>query len=234
MGDRLFWLGKCFRLLVRLGDVAGLWGSNCRLQGELLEDIEVDRSDVLPGPVVIFAIGLYAVAAHGRSLVSDGSRMYSSPAEDRNNTSWPGSSYCSSPMLYTQLKYCFWLCFLDSRKLWTCCMSTWDEGFLGCWKVLLCRISLGEGRLGPMVVEHRSKRSSSSDLPDSHVVLSAVLMVLTCHWMKPLDWEIVEEVMWSMWLCCRNWESLSDMKGGPLSVWIRLGGPYWEMCSCRH
>ena len=37
------------------------------------------------------------------------------------------------------------------------------------------------------------------DLPDYCVVLSVVLMVLTCHLMKPLDWgKWGEEVMWCM------------------------------------
>ena len=78
-------------------------------------------------------------------------------------------------------------------------MLTSVEGLLGCWKVLLCRISLGEGMLGPIGVQCRSRRSFSSDLPKSWVVLSAFLMVLTCHLMKPLDigkWG--EEVIWSI------------------------------------
>ena len=114
-------------------------------------------------------------------------------------------------------------------------MMTGVEGILGNWKILLYRISLVEGMLGPVGVEHRFRRSSSIDLPDSCVVLSAVLMVLTCHSIKSLDkgkWG--KEVMWSMWLHCRSWESSSDVKGGPLSVWIRLDSPYWEMRSCRH
>ena len=60
------------------------------------------------------------------------------------------------------------------------------EGFMGPWKVLLCRISQGEGILGLMGVECRSRRSSSSELPDSCVVLYTVFMVLTCHLIKPL------------------------------------------------
>ena len=48
------------------------------------------------------------------------------------------------------------------------------QGSLGLWKVLLCRISLDEGMLGPMGVEHRSRRSPSSDLMVSCVVLSSL------------------------------------------------------------
>ena len=40
--------------------------------------------------------------------------------------------------------------------------------------------------LGPNSVEYRSKRSSSGDLQDSWLVLSAVLTVLTWYSMKPL------------------------------------------------
>ena len=88
--------------------------------------------------------------------------------------------------------------------------------------------------LGPIGIEHRSKRSSSSDLPESWVLLSVVLMVLTCHSMKPLDlrkWG--KEVIWSIKLHCKNWVSLSDMKEGPLSVWSRQGGLYCKMSSCK-
>ena len=38
---------------------------------------------------------------------------------------------------------------------------------------------LGEGMLGPIGIEHRSRRRSSSVLPDSCVILSMVLMALT-------------------------------------------------------
>ena len=41
--------------------------------------------------------------------------------------------------------------------------------------------------LGPIGVECRSRRRSSSVLPDSCVVLSMALMVLTWCSMKPLD-----------------------------------------------
>ena len=66
-------------------------------------------------------------------------------------------------------------------------MLTGVVGLLGHWKVLLQRISQGEGILGPIRVDHRSKRRSSSDFLDSWVVLSAVLMVLTWNSIRPLD-----------------------------------------------
>ena len=53
--------------------------------------------------------------------------------------------------------------------------------------------------LGLIGVEHRSRSSSSSDLPEYLVVLSTVLMVLTCHLMKPLDpGRVDKEVIWSI------------------------------------
>ena len=51
--------------------------------------------------------------------------------------------------------------------------------------------------LGPIGVEHRPRRSSSSVFIDSFVVCSTVLTVLTQHLMKLLDlgkWG--DEVMW--------------------------------------
>ena len=53
--------------------------------------------------------------------------------------------------------------------------------------------------LGPVRVEHRSRQSASSDLPESWVVLCAVLMVLICHLMKPLELgKLGEELIWSI------------------------------------
>ena len=89
----------------------------------------------------------------------------------------------------------------------------------GALKVLLCRITLGEGMLGLMGVEHRSSRRSLSDLLDSWVVFSTVVMGLTCHTMKLLDlgkW--VDDKMWSIWLFYGNSESSSDANRGPLSL----------------
>ena len=90
--------------------------------------------------------------------------LYSYYAGEWNSTSWSGLSCCCSLALWAWLKYCFRPCFLASRKLWTHSMLTGKEDLLGCWKVLLCRISSGEGMLGHMGVECRSRRSSASDL----------------------------------------------------------------------
>ena len=69
--------------------------------------------------------------------------------------------------------------------------------------------------LGPIGVECKSKRSSSSDLWDSWLVFSVVLMILTWHSVKLLDLrKCGDEVTWSMWLCCRNcvahWKQMGD------------------------
>ena len=53
--------------------------------------------------------------------------------------------------------------------------------------VLLCRISHSDGILGPISVDQRSSRTVSRDFFAGKAVLSAVLMVLTCLSMKPLD-----------------------------------------------
>ena len=69
-------------------------------------------------------------------------------------------------------------------------------------------------------------------LPVSWVMLSVVFRVLTCLSMKLLDWgKCGEEVVWSMHCHCRNCMNSSDAKGGPLSVYMQLGGPYWDMSS---
>ena len=66
-------------------------------------------------------------------------------------------------------------------------MSKGVKGLPGHLKVLLCRILWGEGMLGPMGVDYRSRMSSLGDLPASCVVLSVVLMVLIWHSMNSLD-----------------------------------------------
>ena len=76
-------------------------------------------------------------------------------------------------------------------------ISTGVNGLLGCWKVLLWRISQGEGMLGLIGVDCRSSSMSASDLCDTCVVLSTVLMVLTWHSMNQLDLKKCgEEVRW--------------------------------------
>ena len=76
-------LGNCFRLMVWLGDVAGLWGFDYRLR-----DVEVDRPGMLPGPAKVFALGLYDVTVCGvEALSTMVPGMYSSVTGDRNSTS---------------------------------------------------------------------------------------------------------------------------------------------------
>ena len=50
-------------------------------------------------------------------------------------------------------------------------MLTGVTALPGCMMVLLCRILWGEGMLGPMGVDCRSRRRSSSNLPASCIVL---------------------------------------------------------------
>ena len=114
-------------------------------------------------------------------------------------------------------------------------MFTGWLGLLGHWNVLLCRISLGEGMLGPIGVNQRSSRTSSTGFFDAWAVLSTVFMVHTCHSMKLFDlgkW--VEDVKCSMQWCWRNCVSSSDEKGWPLSIESKGSGPYRDMTSSRH
>ena len=62
----------------------------------------------------------------------------------------------------------------------------WLRRLPGLGMVLLCRISCGAGILGPIGMDQRSNRTASKDLFAGKVVLSTVLMVLTCLSMKPL------------------------------------------------
>ena len=75
-------------------------------------------------------------------------------------------------------------------------MFTGWLGLPGHWKVLIYRISQGEGLLGLFGVDQRSSRMSSRGLSESWPVLSAVLMILTCHSVNPLDLRKWGE-MWS-------------------------------------
>ena len=51
----------------------------------------------------------------------------------------------------------------------------------------LCNISRGEGICGPIDVDLMFSRRWSMDVPDALDVERVVLMVLTCHSMKPFD-----------------------------------------------
>ena len=57
----------CSTCVGRLGDAAGLRGLGFRLGKSV--DVKVYWPDVLPGPAIVFALGLYDVAAQGGSLV---------------------------------------------------------------------------------------------------------------------------------------------------------------------
>ena len=57
------------------------------------------------------------------------------------------------------------------------------------WVVLcsICVRSLGEGRCGPINVDLRLSRTSLSEIPDALALSQAILIVLICLLMKPLD-----------------------------------------------
>ena len=55
------------------------------------------------------------------------------------------------------------------------------EGFPGLSSVRLCRISLGEGKSGPIGVDLMCRSILSNVFPEASAVASAVLMVLTWH-----------------------------------------------------
>ena len=67
-------MGKCSIWQGRFWNAAGLGGLGFRLGKGFFEDVEVYRSDVLPGLAVSFALGLCIVTVWGRSSVNDGSR----------------------------------------------------------------------------------------------------------------------------------------------------------------
>ena len=102
----------------------------------------------------------------------------------------------------------------------SCTLSTLTrtEGSPGCWKVLLWKISWGEDMLGLNGIDWRSNSSLSIVFLKSWLVQSMIFRVLTWHSMSPLDWwKWGEEVMWSIWLHCKNCATSSDGKGRPFS-----------------
>ena len=78
-----------------------------------------------------------------------------------------------------------------------------------------------------MGIDLRLRRRSLRDLPEEFAVAKAVLIVLICLLMKPLDLGYrSDEVMWYMYWDARNfWKALEE-NGGPLSEKNLLGGPY--------
>ena len=53
--------------------------------------------------------------------------------------------------------------------------------------VLLCKISLVEGRWGPIGVDLKLRKRLSRNLPEDLAVSKAVFIVLICLSMKPFD-----------------------------------------------
>ena len=66
-------------------------------------------------------------------------------------------------------------------------MLTSCDGLPGQFSVLLCNISLGDGRCGPIGCVLMLSSRSSIDCFDSWHVDSAVLMVLIWHLINPFD-----------------------------------------------
>ena len=60
----------------------------------------VNRSGMLPGPAIAFALGFYDVTMQGGSLFDKGARDVFSAAGDRNSTSWPCFNSVSSLALF--------------------------------------------------------------------------------------------------------------------------------------
>ena len=160
--------------------------------------------------------------------------IYSSSSGDLKRTSWPGGSTGRAQAPCDLLNWSHWACFLERRKFLIFSISTGCEGLPGHCMVLLCRISHGDGILGPMGVDQRSSRAVSRNFLDGKVVLSAVLMVPTCLSIKPLDLgKCGDEVWCSMQWHIRNSASSSDANGSPLSVDSNEGGRYCDMSSSK-
>ena len=84
-------------------------------------------------------------------------------------------------------------------------MSTGVDGLPSHWILWLCIYSQSDGMLGPMGVDHSSKRSILRDVLASLAVLRAFFSICTCCSMNLLDWwKCGDEVMCSMHCLCRN------------------------------
>ena len=76
--------------------------------------------------------------------------------------------------------------------------------------VQLCRISLRDGRYGPISMDLMLSRKLSSEVPNALTVDTAVFIVLICHWMKPFKLEKCgDKVIWSMCWDDRNFARAS-------------------------
>ena len=167
------------------------------------EDVLLYQTDMFPGPVVFSASSLNVIASWGwRAVISQGYEEYFLPGVKLQQ----GFALCALS------KYCFWVFILAIKWFQTASIFMGVDTLPGHWIILFCRISIGKGIIRPMGVDHRSSRSSR-EVPASWQVMRAVLIILTCHSMKPLHWgKWVEEVVWSCWHC-GNCSNSSETKG---------------------
>ena len=85
-----------------------------------------------------------------------------------------------------------------------------------------------------MAIDLKLRRRSLRDLPEEFAVAKAVLIVLICLLMKPLDLGYRgDEVMWFIYWDVRNFWKASEENGGPLSEKNLFGGPYCEIKFCN-
>ena len=83
------------------------------------------------------------------------------------------------------LSFCIPFC--DIRLFLICSMSAGCEGCPCLSSVQLCKISLAEGKLGPIGVDLMHRSILSKVFPEASAVVSAVFIVLTWHSMYPFD-----------------------------------------------
>ena len=85
-----------------------------------------------------------------------------------------------------------------------------------------------------MGIDLKLRRRSLRNLPEEFAVAKAVLIVLICLSMKPLDFGYRgDEVVWSMYWDARNFWTASEENRGPLSEKNLFGGPYCEIKFCN-
>ena len=108
-GYGVFWDAAGLRELAGFGNL-GLWLGN-----RVFEDVLLNWSDVLSGPAIPLALGLYVITAQGGCAVNNGSGDVDIFCWDRNSTSWPKSSYFNTLVLWALSKYCFWFYFLGIK-----------------------------------------------------------------------------------------------------------------------
>ena len=91
----------------RFGYMAGFGDLGLWLGYRVLEDVFLYGSYVLPGPVILFALGLYVVNVQGGCSVDNGSGDVGISVRDRNSACWPGFNCFNYLALWALLKYCF-------------------------------------------------------------------------------------------------------------------------------